>query len=447
MFLLNRFGFYSVKIIPMTPRAFRELKRDKSGSRRGILNTRRGAVSTPFFMPCATKGAVKGLEPDQLQQAGAQVLLANAYHLHIQPGEKIIKKLGGLHKFIGWDGPILTDSGGFQVFSLAAVRKITEQGVIFKNLASGQEVLISPEKSIQIQFDLGSDIILAFDDLTGLTLKERSRTKEATGRTHRWLERCIAEFNRLTTKSTSVIGLTSHIERPLLFGIVQGGLDKKLRAKSLEFVQSQEVDGIAIGGLAVGETRNEMYGMLKFLAPQYDASRVRYLMGVGEPKDMRQAIENGIDMFDCVLPTRNGRHGQVWIHSGCTTSACQSAKPTAPRKLVAPGGVKPSGAPSEYHSDTSVLSSSFPSPASTCPRCGQPFDKKINLTNQQFADDKLPIDKTCNCNTCQSGLPAGQAGYSRAFLRHLFKVGDPLAGSLASVHNLRYLNSLCEEYQ
>src|SRR3989344_6787054 len=194
-------------------------------SRRIILNTRRGKVFTPFFMPVATRGAVKGLNPAQVATTGAQVLLANTYHLHIQPGEKVIKKLGGLHQFTGWNGPILTDSGGFQIFSMAKIRKITEDGVIFKNLTSGKEVLITPEKSVQIQLDLGSDIIMAFDDLTGLSLQDRARAGEAVERTHRWLERCIKEFNRLTK---NLKGPSFQVERPLLFGIVQGGLDKKL---------------------------------------------------------------------------------------------------------------------------------------------------------------------------------------------------------------------------
>ena len=328
-------------------------------------------------MPVATRGAVKGLQPEQVASTGTQVLLANTYHLHIQPGEQVIKKLGGIHRFSHWNGPILTDSGGFQVFSLAKIRKITEEGVYFKNLASGKEVLVTPEKSIQIQFDLDSDIVMAFDDLTGLSLTERKRAKEAVERTHRWLLRCIAEYKKLTKDLQG-----GSLQRPLLFGIVQGGLDKNLRRQSLEFVQSQSVSGIAIGGLAVGETRKDMYEMLEFLAPMYDPRRVRYLMGIGEPKDMRFSIEHGIDMFDCVLPTRGGRHGSVWITG----------------------------------------------------------DKKLNLSNAAFAEDSGLIDKKCDCHTCKTG-------YSRAFLRHLYKVGDPLAGSLASIHNLRYLNRICESYQ
>ena len=356
----------------MSAPVFKELKRGPRQARSGILNTRRGKVITPLFMPVATRGAVKGLEPAQVAATGAGVLLANAYHLHLTPGEKTIKKLGGLQAFSGWPGPMLTDSGGFQVFSLAKIRKITEEGVVFKEDKSGQETLITPEKSIQIQLDLGADIIMAFDDVTGLSPKERQRTEEAMERTHRWLERCITEFHRLTKNSE---------ERPLIFGIVQGGLDKKLRQKSLDYVQKSSVDGVAIGGLAVGETRAEMYKMLDFLAPLFD-QRPRYLMGVGEPIDVRYAIERGIDMMDCVLPTRNGRHGQVWISD----------------------------------------------------------DKRINLTNSQFAADPRPIDKTCDCHTCRNG-------YSRAYLRQQFKTDNSLGGSLASIHNLRYINRIFESYR
>jgi queuine tRNA-ribosyltransferase len=355
--------------------AFNEVKKAVGFSRSGFLNTRLGAVETPFFMPVATMGAVKGLNTDQVAATGAKVLLSNTYHLHLQPGEKIVNKLGGLHEFSGWQGPTLTDSGGFQVFSLAKIRKITEEGVKFKNLSSGDEVFLTPEKSIQIQLLLGSDIILAFDDLTGLSLKDRPRSREAVERTHRWLKRSLDEFERLTKN-------LKNDQRPLLFGIVQGGLDKELRYKSLDFVQSQPVDGIAIGGLAVGEERREMYGMLDLLASKYDSTRVHYLMGVGAPVDIRYAIEKGIDMFDSVMPTRNARHGSVWI-SG---------------------------------------------------------DKKLNLNNLQFANDPTPIDKNCDCYTCKSGI-------SRAFLRQMFKTGNALGGSLSSIHNLRYVQEICESYR
>lgn len=358
----------------MLKRPFQQIKTQSGRGRSGFLNSRKGRIKTPFFMPVGTRGAVKGLEPQEVKAIGFEALLANTYHLHLQPGEKIIKKMGGLHQFIGWSGPILTDSGGFQVFSLAKLRKITEEGTYFSDLRSGEEVFISPEISIQIQIDLGSDIIMAFDDVPGLSAVDRSRSAEATDRTHRWLLRSIAEFKRLTKNRTAQ-------ERPLLFGIAQGGLNKKLRAKSLEFVQSQAVDGIAIGGLSVGESRKEMYDMLDFLSSLYDYERPHYLMGVGQPPNMRYAIERGIDMFDCVLPTRNGRHGSVWAGE----------------------------------------------------------DKKLNLNNLIFAKDSSPIDQNCDCSTCQRA-------YSRAYLRHLFKSGDPLAGKLASVHNLRYIQRLCEAY-
>jgi queuine tRNA-ribosyltransferase len=364
---------------------FKEVKKHRNGGRSGVLKTCSGSVKTPFFMPVATRAAVKGLEPGEVLATGAQVLLSNTYHLHLTPGEKQVKKLGGLHAFSRWPGPILTDSGGFQVFSLAHVRKITEDGVTFKDPASGQQVFITPEKSMQIQFDLGSDIIMAFDDLTGLDpTKDIVREEEAVERTHRWLLRCITEFKKLTAKmpadKSNLQGRS--LQRPLLFGIAQGGLDKNLRQHSVEYVQSTEVDGLAIGGLSVGESTKQMHGMLQFLAQLYDPTKIRYLMGVGEPNNMRFAIEHGIDMFDCVLPTRNGRHGSVWI-SG---------------------------------------------------------DKRISLKNTQFADDKAPIDKKCDCYACQQG-------YSRAYLRHLFKMNDPLAGKLASIHNLRYLQRICESYR
>ncbi len=355
---------------------FKEVKKHRNGGRSGRLRTSAGPVKTPFFMPVATRGAVKGLEPEEVAATGAQVLLANTYHLHLAPGEKQVKKLGGLHSFSRWPGPILTDSGGFQVFSLAHVRKITEDGVIFKDPSSGREVLITPEKSMRIQFDLGSDIIMAFDDLTGLDpRKAEVREAEAVERTHRWLGRCITEFKKLTKNLPAG-------DKPLLFGIAQGGLDKELRKKSVEFVQSTEVDGLAIGGLSVGETTKDMHDMLEFLAPAYDPGKIRYLMGVGEPQNLRFAIEHGIDMFDCVLPTRNGRHGSIWIAG----------------------------------------------------------DRRISLKNGHHIGDKGPIDKECDCYACQTG-------YSRAFLRHLFKVGDPLAGRLASIHNLRYLQRICEDYR
>lgn len=353
--------------------SFSTIRKIGKYGRCGYFDTRAGRVLTPTFMPDGTRGAVKGLLPEQVASTGVQVVLANTYHLHLQPGETTINKLGGLHQFTGWQGPILTDSGGFQVFSLKSLRKITEEGVTFKDPIRGDTRLLTPEKSMQIQIALGSDMIVAFDHLSGLDEHSRKDIKEAYDRTHRWLDRCVTEFNRLTKKMKS---------RPMLFGVVQGGLDKNLRRKSLDFIQSAGVDGIAIGGLSVGETHNEMVGVLECLAPFYDPARPRFLLGVGAPKDIRAAIDNGIDMMDCVLPTRNARHATVWIEN----------------------------------------------------------DKKIHLTNSRFEEDEKPIQVDCDCTACR-------AGFSRAFLKHQFKVHEPLASSLASIHNLRYLTRICEEYR
>ncbi len=351
------------------------LLKEVNGVRSGTLKTRAGEVHTPVFMPVGTRGAVKGLHPDVVRAAGSQIILGNTYHLHLQPGEKAVKALGGLHEFTRWKGPILTDSGGFQVFSLAHMNKITEEGVTFKDPRTGDLITLTPEKSMQIQIDLGSDIIMAFDDVVSLDQVGRARTVEALERTHRWLDRCIAEFKRLTADMTDET-------RPLLFGIAQGGLDKDLRQKSLELVQSRDVDGVAIGGLSVGETREEMHDMLEFLAPLYNATKVHYLMGVGDPVDVRFAIEHGIDMMDCVLPTRNARHSAVWLAG----------------------------------------------------------DKRLNLSIATLAEDTGPIDEGCDCATCNDG-------FTRGFLRHQFKIGESLAGSLASIHNIRYLNRITEEYR
>lgn len=355
--------------------------------RTGVLHTRAGDVLTPTFMPDGTRGAVKGMTPQQVMDTGVGIVLANTYHLHLSPGEDAIKQLGGLHAFANRKGPMLTDSGGFQVFSLGEHVKITEDGVHFKDPKTGDKRFITPEKSIQIQLDLGADMIVAFDHLIGLGNETNGQVQDAFDRTHRWLERCITEFKRLTKDMEGPEQTASKVEpwkqrRPLLFGVVQGGLNIELRKQSLDIVQNSDVDGIAIGGLSVGETREEMEMILKALAPLYRADKPRFLLGVGTPEDLKIAVENGIDMLDCVLPTRNARHSSVW------------------------GG----------------------------------GSKKMTLTNEQFKLDTRPIDETCDCYACASG-------FSRAFLRHQFKSGDPIAGTLASIHNLRHMMRLCEEYQ
>lgn len=372
-------------------------------TRAGLLRTRAGDVPTPTFMPDGTRGAVKSLTPEQVAQTGIKIILNNTYHLHLQPGEQVIKNLGGVHEFGKWRGPILTDSGGFQVFSLSKLVKITEEGVRFKHPVTGEMRLITPEISMQIQYNLGSDMFVAFDHLIGLEDATRDMTVDAFERTHRWLERCIVEFKRLTK------GVAAD-ERPLLFGVVQGGLDKELRKKSLEIVMNSDVDGIAIGGLSVGETRQEMHDMLEYLAPLYGSDpRPRFLLGVGDPVDLRKAIECGIDMLDCVLPTRNARHATVWVQKPC-----------------------------QCIHDVELTDSKN----SSCAICQgrRIVDNKVHLTNAHYIEDSRPIDELCDCATCQEG-------FSRGFLRHQFKVSEPLAGTLASIHNLRYLTRICEEYQ
>jgi queuine tRNA-ribosyltransferase len=453
---------------------FEETGRFGTYGRTGVLHTRAGDVLTPTFMPDGTRGAVKGLTPQQVVDTGVQVVLANTYHLHLAPGEQVIAELGGLHVFANRKGPMLTDSGGFQVFSLGEHTKVTEEGVHFKDPKTGDKRFISPEMSMQIQLALGADMIVAFDHLIGLGDETPEQVRDAFDRTHRWLERCIVEFKRLTkdmidpddpewysdlddrsdfsvsngTKRTKMYDeASSHngksvmapkrqssatssagrqarrVRRPLLFGVVQGGLDIELRKQSLEIIQNSEADGIAIGGLSVGETREEMEMVLQALAPLYRADKPRFLLGVGTPEDLKIAVENGIDMLDCVLPTRNARHGMVWrradAHSGRIPASSVLDVPSVRLRTDARA------------SSQTALSDDAKQTIE---------DIRMQLTNEQFKVDSRPIDETCDCYTCSSG-------FSRAFLRHQFKVGEPLAGTLASIHNLRYMSKLCEEYR
>lgn len=341
-------------------------------------------------MPVGTRASVKGLTMDAVRSTGASIVLGNTYHLHLNPGEDVVERGGGLAEFSRWSGPMLTDSGGFQVFSLAKINKINEDGVTFSNPANGDKIFISPEKSMQIQHKLGADIIMAFDDVVSLSTEERSRTEEAMHRTHRWLDRCIAEHTRLSEGRETT---------PKLFGIVQGGLDKELRKQSLGYVNDSKVDGIAIGGLSVGESRGEMFDILDFLEPLYDDEKLRYLMGVGHPIDLRYAIERGIDMMDCVLPTRNGRHGTGWV-AATTEGVDTQVAEVDPFKL----------------------------------------DVQVNFKAERFETDQRVLEPGCDCTTCVGG-------YTRSYIRHLLKVGENLGGQLISIHNLRYLQRICESYK
>lgn len=300
----------------------------QSGARAGVLHTPHGSVETPTFMPVGTQATVKGISPEELKEIGAGVVLSNTYHLWMRPGEAIVKAAGGLHHFMRWSGPILTDSGGFQVFSLSDRRHIKEEGVEFKSHIDGSRHILSPEKSIQIQNDLGADIIMAFDECVPWPA-ERDYVKDSLERTTRWLERCINAHGRP--------------EQQALFGIVQGGMYTDLRVQSITEINSFDLPGIGIGGLSVGEPAEEMYAMLDALRPYLPDNKPHYLMGVGTPGYILESVLRGIDMFDCVLPTRIGRNGSVLTYEG--------------RKIVR--------------------------------------DKK-------FAEDFSPIDENCKCYACRN---------------------------------------------
>ncbi|HEX5578214.1 MAG TPA: tRNA guanosine(34) transglycosylase Tgt [Candidatus Limnocylindria bacterium] len=309
-------------------------------ARLGRLETPHGAVDTPQFMPVGTQASVKSLTPSDLRTAGTQILLANTYHLSLRPGHERIATLGGLHRFMGWDGPILTDSGGFQVFSLAHLGRVDDDGVTFASHLDGSRQRLTPERAVEIQEALGSDIAMAFDQLVDATLPAGD-VATAMARTHAWAARCLAAHSR---------------GDQALFGIVQGGVDAALRRESAAAIAGMEFDGIAIGGLSVGESKEAMAATLEVVGEALgEDSRVRYLMGVGSPPDFFAAVERGIDLFDCVLPTRVARNGQVWTRSG-----------------------------------------------------------KLNLRNARFLDDPGPIDPACRCEACRNHSRAYLAHLFRA---------------------------------
>lgn len=269
-------------------------------ARRATLMTAHGPVQTPTFMAVGTKATVKAMTSHELKEIGTQVVLGNTYHLHLRPGEKVIKNLGGLHKFMRWDGPILTDSGGFQVFSLSGLRKLTEEGVEFKSHLDGAKHFLSPETSMQIQMDLGADIIMAFDECLEYPATDE-RIKSSMDLTHRWLKRSKDAMTR---------------EESLLFGIVQGGLSEKHRMYSMDQVTSVDLPGYALGGFSVGEPIELMHDLVKIIGPKMPQHKPRYLMGVGTPLDLILMVDSGIDMFDCVMPTRVARNGTLYTWSG-----------------------------------------------------------------------------------------------------------------------------------
>ncbi|MEM8675038.1 MAG: tRNA guanosine(34) transglycosylase Tgt [Cyanobacteria bacterium P01_G01_bin.67] len=297
-------------------------------ARVGIFHTPHGIVETPRFMPVGTLATVKGIIPQQLAAAQAQMILANTYHLHLQPGEEIVSEAGGLHSFMAWDKPILTDSGGFQVFSLSEMRQITDEGVTFKSPRDGSVIKITPERSIQIQNALGADVIMAFDECPPADAT-KEQVKAATDRSYRWLKRCVE-----THQNTN---------RQALFGIVQGGIHLDLRQKAVEQLTELDLPGYAIGGVSVGEDPELINATVQYTAPLLPVDKPRYLMGVGTYREMAQAIAAGIDLFDCVIPTRFGRHGTALVQG-----------------------------------------------------------KRINIKNAQYKRDYQPLDETCFCYACQN---------------------------------------------
>lgn len=277
-----------------------KLHAQDGNGRRATLMTSHGPIETPTFMAVGTKATVKAMTSHELKEIGTQVVLGNTYHLHLRPGEKVIKNLGGLHKFMQWHGPILTDSGGFQVFSLSGLRKLTEEGVEFKSHLDGAKYFLSPETSMQIQMDLGADIIMAFDECLEYPATDE-RIKSSMDLTHRWLIRSKAAMTR---------------KESLLFGIVQGGLSEKHRMYSMDQVTSVDLPGYALGGFSVGEPIELMHDLVKVIGPKMPAHKPRYLMGVGTPLDLILSVDSGIDMFDCVMPTRVARNGTLYTWSG-----------------------------------------------------------------------------------------------------------------------------------
>lgn len=390
------------------------------GRRRGKLATAHGAIDTPFFMPIATKGSVKHLLPEELRAAGAQIVLGNTYHLWLRPGHKLVAKAGGLQKFMHWDGPILTDSGGFQVFSLGARAawrfglngvKLTEEGVEFSDPTNGNRYFLTPEESIDIQLGLGSDIIMVLDECPPFPCTYEY-AKKSLELTTRWAKRAKEHFEQAISNSQFSIfnqspnsndqNNTNKIQKPLLFGIIQGSTYEDLRKESARQLTEIGFDGYAIGGVAVGEPREMLDKVLEWVLPMLPEDRPRYLMGLGRPEEIVRAVRAGVDMFDCVIPTREGRHGRLFIWKSVDVIPNLFRDPEMLKRV--------------QHDNS--------------------FHETINITNEQYREDFGPIDQNCDCYTCKH--------YSRAYIRHLFSVDEPLGPKLASLHNVRFYLRLME---
>jgi queuine tRNA-ribosyltransferase len=348
-----------------------ELLHTDGAARAGMLETPHGEIATPIFMPVGTHATVKAVSPRDLRALGTTIVLANTYHLAMRPGDELIAELGGLHSFMAWDRPILTDSGGYQVFSLADQREIDADGVTFRSHIDGSLHRFTPERSIAIQENLGADIIVCFDECA--PADDYDYSVEAMERTHAWAIRSKAARSRADQA---------------LFGIVQGGVFPDLRERSARFLVDLGFDGYAIGGLSVGESKPEMHAMLEVVDPILPQNRPRYLMGVGTPEDLIECVARGVDMFDCVLPTRMARNGGVLVRT--------------------------------------------PDPGSSRP-------DRLNIRNARFVDDPRPLEPGCTCYTCTH--------FSRAYLRHLNRANEILGHHLITVHNLHVMLTVARDLQ
>ncbi len=340
-----------------------ELLATDGSARRGRLSTAHGEINTPAFMPVGTAGTVKAMMPEDVAATGAEIILGNTYHLMLRPTAERVAKLGGLHRFMNWPKPILTDSGGYQVFSLSKRRTINEQGVVFQSHIDGAKIELTPERSIEIQRLLGSNITMVLDECTEWPISEEDARKSME-LSMRWAKRCKDAF-----EERSGYGL---------FGIVQGSMYRELRHESAARLIETGFDGYAVGGLTIGEPQEVMFDVLDYTVPTLPSERPHYLMGVGKPADIVGAVQRGIDMFDCVIPTRSGRTGQAFVRGG-----------------------------------------------------------SLNLRNAKHTDDNRPLDAACTCRVC--------ANYSRAYLHHLVKAGEMLAGMFLTLHNLHYYQTLMAE--
>ena len=349
-----------------------ELICNEGHARLGCFTTNHGTVHTPVFMNVGTQGAIKGgVSAHDLEEVGCQMELSNTYHLHLRPGDDVVRKMGGLHRFMTWERPILTDSGGFQIFSLASLRKIAEEGVTFNSHIDGRRIFMGPEESMRIQSNLGSDVAMAFDECIRIP-SPYDYVKNSCDRTYRWLVRCQMALERFKQETDCVN------PNQVLFGINQGAVFHDLRIAHMQKIAQLDLAGYAIGGLAVGETTQEMYDTIAAVEPYMPKNKPRYLMGVGTLVNILESVARGIDFFDCVMPSRNGRHGHLFTWSGI-----------------------------------------------------------INLNNEKYKCDPMPIDETCTCPACRR--------YSRAYMRHMLRSGEMLGMRLAVLHNLYFYNHLMEK--